>query len=131
MKIIRAGSEPAKSGPPDWFTGTVWMEWLAEAEGPARATFLNVTFGPGARTFWHTHPLGQTILITAGIGRVQRRGGPVEEIRAGDTVWFPPGEEHWHGAAPDQPMTHIAVQEEKDGETVFWLEEVSSADYAP
>jgi quercetin dioxygenase-like cupin family protein len=117
-------------GPADWFTGTVRIDPLVlEAQDPARATVAGVTFEPGARTAWHTHPLGQTLIVTAGCGLAQREGGPVEEIRPGDVVWFPPGEKHWHGAAPTVAMTHLAIQEQLDGQTVDWLEHVSDAQY--
>ena len=112
MEIKRAGSQPSGKGPADWFTGTVRIDPLFSAPDPARVAGASVTFEPGARTAWHTHPLGQTLIVTAGCGWVQREGGPVEEIRPGDVVWFPPGEKHWHGAAPTTAMTHIAIQEE-------------------
>jgi quercetin dioxygenase-like cupin family protein len=117
MDIIRNGSQPSAKGPADYFTGTV------------RVGGATVSFEPGARTAWHTHPLGQTLIVTFGIGRVQREGGQVREIRAGDIVWFAPGEKHWHGAAPDCAMTHIAIAEAQDGKVVDWLEKVSDADY--
>jgi quercetin dioxygenase-like cupin family protein len=130
MKIQRNGSQASIKGPADWFTGMVRIDPLfLKAEEPARATGAGVTFGPGARTAWHTHPLGQTLIVTAGCGLVQREGGPIEEIRPGDVVWFPPGEKHWHGAAPTTSMTHIAIQEELDGKTVDWLEHVSDEQY--
>lgn len=129
MKITRAGTNPSAKGPGDWFTGTVRIDPLFQAEPPGRAAGAAVTFEPGARTAWHTHPAGQTLIVTAGCGRVQREGGPVEEIRPGDVVWFPAGEKHWHGAAPDVAMTHIAIQEAVDGVTVTWMEQVSDADY--
>ena len=110
MDIKRVGTQPSGKGPPEWFTGTVRVDPLFAAHDPARAAGASVTFEPGARTAWHTHPLGQTLIVTAGCGRVQRWGGPVEEIRPGDVVWFPPGEKHWHGAAPTTAMTHIAIQ---------------------
>lgn len=130
MKITRAGAQASVPGPEDWFTGSVRIDPLFSAEPPGRATGAAVTFEPGARTAWHTHPLGQTLIVTHGLGRVQRAGGPVEEIRPGDVVWFAAGEKHWHGAAPDVAMTHIAVQESLDGSAVTWLEKVSDADYA-
>jgi quercetin dioxygenase-like cupin family protein len=129
MKITRAGASPSRSGPEEYFTGTVRMDPLFAAEPPARANGLHVTFEPGARTAWHTHPAGQTLIVTFGRGRVQREGGPVEEIRSGDVVWFEPGERHWHGAAPDTAMSHIAIQETVDGSHITWMEKVSEADY--
>ncbi|SOC07053.1 (R)-mandelonitrile lyase [Rhodobacter maris] len=129
MKIIRSGETPSMKGPEDWFTGTVRVDMLFAAEAPGRASGSHVTFEPGARTAWHTHPAGQTILITFGRGRVQRAGGPVEEVRAGDVVWFPAGEKHWHGASAETAMSHIAVQESIDGSPVTWLEKVADADY--
>jgi quercetin dioxygenase-like cupin family protein len=129
MEIIRAGTRPSGQGPADWFTGTVRIDPLMNSSDPARVQGASVTFEPGARTAWHTHPLGQTIIVTSGLGRAQRRGGPVEEIRPGDVVWFAPGEKHWHGASPTAAMTHIAVQEVQDGRAVVWLEQVSDADY--
>jgi quercetin dioxygenase-like cupin family protein len=129
MEIRRSGSQPSAKGPADWFTGTVRIDPLFTADAPARAAGACVTFEPGARTDWHTHPLGQTLIVTAGCGRVQRWEGPIEEIRSGDVVWFPPGEKHWHGAAPSTAMTHIAVQERLDGRVVDWLEKVSDEQY--
>ncbi|MDP2120397.1 MAG: cupin domain-containing protein [Hoeflea sp.] len=129
MKITRAGSTPSAKGPEDYFTGAVRLDKLFTAEAPGRVQGAAVTFEPGARTAWHTHPLGQTIIVTSGLGRAQHDGGPVEEIRPGDAVWFPPGEKHWHGAAPDVAMTHIAIQEALDGVAVTWLEQVSDDDY--
>jgi len=129
MTITRAGSQPSTRGPADWFTGTVRIDPLFQAPPPARAAGAAVTFEPGARTAWHTHPLGQTLIVTAGAGRVQRSGGPVEEIRPGDVVWFAPGEKHWHGASPATAMTHIAIQEQLDGRAVDWLEHVTDAQY--
>jgi quercetin dioxygenase-like cupin family protein len=129
MDIKRNGSQPSRPGPVEWFTGTVRFEPLHEAPAPARAVALNVTFEPGARTDWHTHPLGQTLIVTYGCGRVQRWGGPVEEIRPGDVVWIAPGEKHWHGAAPKMAMTHIAIHENLDGKVVDWLEKVSDEQY--
>lgn len=116
-------------GPMDWFTGEVRIDPLFQAGAPARAAGASVTFEPGARTAWHSHPLGQTLIVTAGRGRVQRWGGPVEEIRPGDVVWFPPGEKHWHGASAEEGMTHIAIHEQLDGRTVDWLEHVSEEQY--
>ncbi|MBV2186389.1 MAG: cupin domain-containing protein [Rhizobium sp.] len=130
MDIKRAGSRPSARAPADWFTGMVRMDPLFQAEAPARANGVCVTFEPGARTAWHTHPLGQTLIVTAGLGLVQREGGPVEEIRPGDVVWFAPGEKHWHGASPTVAMTHIAIHEALDGKTVDWLEQVSDAQYS-
>jgi quercetin dioxygenase-like cupin family protein len=129
MDITRAGSQPSAKGPGDWFTGTVRIDPLFQAAAPARAGASAVTFEPGARTAWHTHPLGQTLIVTAGLGRVQRWGGPVEEIRPGDVVRFAPGEKHWHGASPATAMTHIAVQEQLEGKAVDWLEHVSDDQY--
>ena len=130
MEIKRSGSQASSKGPGDWFTGTVRIDPLFEAPAPARARGASVTFEPGARTAWHTHPLGQTLIITAGCGRVHQDGGPVEEVRAGDVVWFAPNEKHWHGAAPTTAMTHIAIQEALDGKVVNWLEKVSDDEYA-
>jgi quercetin dioxygenase-like cupin family protein len=129
MNIRRAGSQPSVKGPADWFTGTVRIDPLFQPPAPARVAGAAVTFEPGARTAWHTHPLGQTLIVTAGAGRVQRWGGPIEEIRPGDVVWFEPGEKHWHGAAPATAMTHIAVHEQLDGKAVEWLEQVTDAQY--
>ena len=131
MEITRAGSRPSAKGPADWFTGTVRIDPLFDAHAPARAASALVTFEPGARTAWHTHPLGQTLVVTAGFGLAQREGGPVEEIRPGDVVWFPPNEKHWHGASPMTAMTHIAIQEQLDGKTVEWLEKVTDEQYTP
>ena len=129
MDIKRIGSQASGKGPADWFTGTVLIDPLFQASAPARATGASVTFEPGARTAWHTHPLGQTLIVTSGCGLAQRDGGPVEEIRPGDVVWFPPGEKHWHGAAPNTAMTHIAIQEALDGKVVEWMEKVSDEQY--
>jgi len=129
MNIIRNGSRPSAQGSPDYFTGRVRVDPLFETPAPARARGAWVTFEPGARTAWHTHPLGQTLIVTSGCGRVQRWGGPSEEIRPGDMVWFEPDEKHWHGAAPATAMTHIAVQEALDGQVVTWLEQVSEEQY--
>ncbi len=129
MQITRSGSQPSAKGPSDWFTGTVRIDPLYGVKAPARAAANTVTFEPGARTAWHTHPLGQALIVTAGHGRVQREGGAVEEIRPGDVVWFEPGEKHWHGASPTTALTHIAIQESLDGKAVEWLEHVSDADY--
>ena len=129
MEIRRSGSRPSRKGPAEWFSGTVRIDPLFDASAPARAFGACVTFEPGARTAWHTHPLGQTLIVISGCGRVQRRDGPVEEIRPGDVVWFAPGEKHWHGAAPTTAMTHHAIQEQLDGKTVDWMEHVSEAEY--
>lgn len=129
MKILRTGTLPSMPGPVDWFTGRVRVDPLFQSEDPARAAGASVTFEPGARTAWHTHPLGQTLIVTSGFGRVQRDGGPVEEIRPGDVVWFEPGERHWHGAAPTTAMTHIAIQEALNGKAVEWLEKVTEDQY--
>jgi quercetin dioxygenase-like cupin family protein len=129
MDIKRNGSRPSNQGPADWFTGTVRIDPLIQTTAPARVAGASVTFEPGARTAWHTHPLGQTLIVTAGCGRAQRWGGPIEEIRPGDVVWFPPGEKHWHGASPTTAMTHIAVQEALDGKVVEWMEKVADEEY--
>jgi quercetin dioxygenase-like cupin family protein len=129
MEIKRIGSQPSIKGPADWFTGTVRIDPLFDPNASARAGAASVTFEPGARTAWHTHPLGQRLIVTGGCGRVQIVGGPIEEIRPGDVVWFPPGEKHWHGAAPTTALTHIAIQETLDGRAVDWLEKVSDAQY--
>jgi len=129
MKITRCGSQPSSKGPADWFTGTVRVDPLFIAPEPARVAAAQVTFEPGARTAWHTHPLGQTLIVTSGFGRVQREGGAVEEIRPGDVVWFPPGEKHWHGASANTAMTHIAIQESLNGKNVEWMEKVSDEQY--
>ena len=129
MEIKRIGSRPSGKGSSQYFTGVVRVDPLFDAPDPARVVGASVTFEPGARTAWHTHPLGQTLIVTAGCGRVQREGGPVEEIRPGDVVWIPPGEKHWHGASPTTAMTHIAIQEKLDGKTVDWMEPVSDEQY--
>ena len=129
MKVQHSGTQPSRRGPAEYFTGSVRIDPLFEAPDPARTAGAIVTFEPGARTAWHTHPLGQTLIVTSGSGRVQRWGGPVEEIHPGDVVWFPPGEKHWHGAAPTTAMTHIAIQERLDGNTVDWLEHVTDEQY--
>ena len=129
MDIQRAGSQPSGRGPAEWFSGTVRIDPLFAANAPARAAGNAVTFEPGARTAWHTHPLGQVLIVTAGSGLAQREGGPIEELRPGDVVWFPPGEKHWHGASPTTAMTHIAIQEMLDGQAVAWMEHVSDAQY--
>lgn len=129
MDIKRIGSQPSTKGPAEWFTGTVRIDALFQAPDPALVQGASVTFEPGARTAWHTHPLGQTLIVTAGCGRAQRWGGPIEEIRPGDVVWFAPGEKHWHGAAPTTAMTHIAIQERLDGRVVDWMEKVGDEQY--
>jgi len=129
MEIKRSGSQPSGKGPADYFTGTVRIDPLFNPPAPARAFGASVTFEPGARTAWHTHPLGQTLIVTAGSGRTQRWGGPIEELRPDDVVWIPPGEKHWHGASPATFMTHIAIQEQLDGKAVEWLEQVSDEQY--
>jgi quercetin dioxygenase-like cupin family protein len=133
MEIKRVGSQESRKGSSDWFTGAVRIDPLFDplfqAPEPARAVGASVTFEPGARTAWHTHPLGQTLIVISGCGQAQRWGGSVEEIRPGDVVWFAPGEKHWHGAAPKTAMTHIAIQEKLDGKTVDWLEQVSDEQY--
>lgn len=129
IDIKRNGSRPSQKGPEDWFTGTVRIDPLFQAPPPARVAGAQVTFEPGARTAWHTHPLGQTLIVTSGFGLVQREGGPVEEIRPGDVIWFPPGLKHWHGASPATAMAHIAIQESLDGKVVDWMEKVTDAQY--
>jgi quercetin dioxygenase-like cupin family protein len=129
MEIRRGGSQASGKGPEEWFTGAVRIDPLMQAPDPARVVAAMVTFEPGARIAWHTHPLGQTLIVTAGRGRAQRWEGPVEEIRPGDVIWFAPGEKHWHGAAPTTAMTHIAIQERLDGQTADWMEKVSDAQY--
>jgi len=130
MNIQRNGSQASAAGPNAWFTGVVRIDPLFQAPDPARVAGAAVTFEPGARTVWHTHPLGQTLLVTSGLGRVQRWGGPVEEIRPGDVVWFEPGEKHWHGAGPATAMTHVAIQERQGGEVVEWMEPVTDEQYS-
>src|SRR3982750_4078935 len=129
MEIKRAGSQPSAKGPSEWFTGNVRIDPLFQAPDPALVQGASVTFEPGARTAWHTHPLGQTLVVTAGCGWVQREGGPIEEIRPGDVIWFSPAEKHWHGATPTTGMTHIAIQEKKDGKVVDWMEHVTAEQY--
>jgi quercetin dioxygenase-like cupin family protein len=129
MEIRHNGSLPSAKGPAEWFTGTVRVDALFGAPEPARVSSGTVTFEPGARTAWHSHPLGQTLIVTAGCGRVQLEGGPVEVIRAGDVVWIGPGEKHWHGAAPTTAMTHVAIQESLAGKSADWMEHVSDAQY--
>jgi quercetin dioxygenase-like cupin family protein len=128
MNIMRAG-RPSMNGPSDWFTGKVRIDPLFNEHAPERVQGVSVTFEPGARTAWHTHPLGQTLIVTAGIGRVQRWGSPIEEIRPGDVVWIAPGEKHWHGAAAQTAMTHIGLQEVQNGKVVDWMEQVSDQQY--
>src|SRR5512140_2428432 len=125
MDIKRSGSRPSGKGPAEWFTGAVRNDPLFQAKDPARAVGASVTFEPGARTAWHTHPLGQTLIVAAGCGLAQRWGGPVEQIRPGDVIWFPPGEKHWHGATATTAVVHIAIQEQLNGKTVDWMEKVS------
>jgi quercetin dioxygenase-like cupin family protein len=129
MDIKRVGSRPSAKGPSEYFTGSVRLDPVHEAPQPARLRAALVTFEPGARTAWHTHPLGQTLFVISGLGLAQRQGGPVEEIRPGDTIWFAPGEKHWHGASAATAMSHLAIQEALDGKAVEWLEHVSDADY--
>ena len=129
MDIKRVGSQPSTKGSEDWFTGTVRIDPLFQANESARAAGNTVTFEPGARTAWHTHPLGQTLIVMTGFGRVQREGGPIEDIRPGDVVWFAPGEKHWHGASPTTAMTHIAIQENQNGKMVDWMEKVTDEQY--
>jgi len=129
MDIKRSGTQPSGKGPADWFTGPVRIDPLFDAPAPARAVGASVTFEPGSRTAWHTHPLGQTLLVTAGSGHAQRWGGPIESIKPGDVIWFAPGEKHWHGATATTALTHIAIQEKLDGRTVDWMEHVSDEQY--
>jgi quercetin dioxygenase-like cupin family protein len=129
MQITKAGSQASSKGPADWFTGIVRIDPLFSANAPGRVAAASVTFEPGARTAWHTHPLGQTLIVIAGAGRAQREGGPIEQIRPGDVVQFAPNEKHWHGAAPTTAMTHIAIQEALEGKAVDWLEKVSDEQY--
>jgi quercetin dioxygenase-like cupin family protein len=129
MEITRSGSQPSVKGPAEWFSGTVRIDPLFDAPLPGRAGGASVTFEPGARTAWHTHPLGQTLIVISGAGKAQRWGGPIEDIRPGDVVWIPPGEKHWHGASPTTAMTHIAIQEKLDGKAVDWLEHVTAEQY--
>ena len=129
LDITRIGSQPSGKGPSDWFTGTVRIDPLFQPHPPARAAGASVTFEPGARTAWHTHPLGQTLIVTSGSGLVQSEGGPIEAVHPGDVVWFPPGVKHWHGASPTAAMTHIAIQEGLDGKVVDWLEHVTDEQY--
>jgi len=129
MEIKRVGSQQTSKGPPEWFTGSVRVQSLYEAPAPARVRSASVTFEPGARTAWHTHPLGQTLIIIAGLGWAQREGEPIEEIRPGDVVWFAPNEKHWHGATPTAAMTHIAIQEALEGKVVEWMDQVTEEQY--
>jgi quercetin dioxygenase-like cupin family protein len=129
MQIKRNGTQPSQAGPDDWFTGRVRVDPLHSAPAPARVAAAHVTFEPGARTAWHTHPLGQTLIVTSGLGRVQREGGTIEEISPGDVVWFEPGEKHWHGASDTKAMTHIAIQEVLNGSAVTWMEKVTDEQY--
>ena len=129
MEIKRSGSQPSAKGPADYFTGTVRIDAPFAGEDPARVGGATVTFEPGARTAWHTHPLGQTLIVTSGLGWVQREGGPVKEIRPGDIVWFAPGEKHWHGATSTTAMTHIAIAEKLNGSPVDWMEKVTDEQY--
>ena len=131
MDIKRSGAQPSGKGQADWFTGTVRVDPLFSPPDPARVSGALVTFEPGARTAWHTHPLGQTLIVMAGLGWVQREGGAVEKIRPGDVVWFSPGEKHWHGASATAAMSHIAIQEKLDGNVVDWMEKVADHEYAP
>ena len=129
MEIKRVGSQPSTQASPDWFTGTVRIDPFIQAAAPARVVAASATFEPGARTAWHTHPLGQTLIVTAGCGLVQRWGGPVEEVKPGDVIWFSPGEKHWHGASATIAMTHIAIHEALDGKAVDWMEKVTDEQY--
>ncbi len=129
MEITRNGTQASKTGPSDWFTGKTRIDPLFDAHVPARTSGASVTFEPAARTAWHTHPLGQTLIVVSGLGRVQVWGGPVEEIRPGDVVWFPPGVKHWHGASPATAMSHIAIMESLDGKVVDWMEHVTDEQY--
>lgn len=129
MDIKRVGSTPSMNGPDDWFTGSVRVEMLIDAKDPSRVSAASVTFEPGARTAWHTHPVGQHLIITSGFGWVQQEGGPIEEVRPGDVVWFPPDVKHWHGASPTNAMTHLAIQESHNGSPVEWLEHVTDEQY--
>jgi quercetin dioxygenase-like cupin family protein len=129
MDIKRSGTDPSAKGPSEWFTGTVRIDPLFSPPAPSQVSGALVTFEPGARTAWHTHPAGQTLIVTSGLGWAQREGGPVEEIRPGDVVWFPPDEKHWHGASPTTAMSHIAVQEKRNGSPVTWMEHVTDEQY--
>jgi quercetin dioxygenase-like cupin family protein len=129
MEIKPSGSVPTRQGPKDSFTGVVWQDPIIEAPAPARIRAARVSFEPAARTAWHTHPLGQTLHVVSGVGRVQAKGGPIREIKAGDTVWIPPGEKHWHGGGPNTGMVHMAIQESLDGRHVEWMEHVTDEEY--
>jgi len=129
MKITRTGEVPSRRPPSEYFTGTVWLDPLVQATDPARVQAARVSFEPGARTAWHTHPLGQTLFILSGCGWVQTEGGPIDTVKPGDVVWFPPGEKHWHGATSTTGMVHLAIQEAMNGETATWMEPVSDAQY--
>ena len=130
MEIIKNGTQPSVKGPEDWFTGNVRIDPIfSQKENITKAAAALVTFEPGARTAWHTHPAGQTLIITSGLGLVQKEGGPIEEVGPGDVVWFPPNEKHWHGASPNKAMSHMAIQEEVGGELVKWMEKVSDEQY--
>jgi quercetin dioxygenase-like cupin family protein len=129
MDITRSGSQPSGKGSAEYFTGQVRIDPLFQAPDPARVVGSSVTFEPGARTAWHSHPLGQTLIVTEGLGRVQRWGGPIGDIHPGDVIWFEPGEKHWHGATPTMAMTHIAILERLDGKTADWMEQVSDEQY--
>ncbi|CQR49805.1 (R)-mandelonitrile lyase [Haloferax massiliensis] len=131
MDIQRGCSLPSTEGPEEYFTGDVRIDPLFDSHDQARAVGANVTFEPGARTAWHTHPLGQTLIVTSGCGLVQSEGGSIEQVRSGDVVWFPPGEKHWHGATPEKAMRHIAIQEQQEGEVVEWMERVTDEQYQP
>ena len=130
MDFHLAGSRPSRRAPKENFTGTVWQEPIVEAPAPARIRAARVSFEPGARTNWHSHPLGQTLYVISGVGRFQTEGGPVQEIRPGDVIWIPPAEKHWHGGSPTNAMTHIAMQEALDGNHATWMEPVTDAEYA-
>jgi quercetin dioxygenase-like cupin family protein len=129
MRITRSGTQPSQKGPAEYFTGSVRIDFLFQASDPSRASGAQVTFEPGTRSAWHTHPLGQVLIVTSGVGRIQQWGGPVEEIRAGDVVWTAPGVKHWHGASPTTAMTHMAIQEQLDGKVVEWMEKVTDEQY--
>ena len=129
MKITSPGEIPSRPAPADYFTGTVWQDPIMQAPAPARLQVVRVAFEPGARTAWHTHPFGQTLLVLSGLGRVQSEGGPIRDIRPGDVVWIPPGEKHWHGASPATSMTHLAMQETENGSAADWMEKVTDAQY--
>jgi quercetin dioxygenase-like cupin family protein len=130
LSIARSGTQPSQKGPAEYFTGSVRIDPLFQTKESTRASGAYVTFEPGARTAWHTHPLGQNLIVTAGVGRVQIEGGSIEEIRAGDVVWIPPNRRHWHGASPTTAMTHLAIQEQLDGKVVEWMEKVTDEQYA-